>query len=100
MVMTKTKDAAPPAGRARSQLLADIGREHFLSGRSKVQIAEDHGLSRFQVANLIQEALDRGIVRITIHVPDDEADATLAATLGITRVVTVGTGSGTASRED
>ncbi|MCG2623710.1 Cro/Cl family transcriptional regulator [Arthrobacter sp. I2-34] len=98
--MTKTRDAALPAGQARSQLLADIGRDHFLNGRSKVQIAGDYGLSRFQVANFIQEALDRGIVRISIHLPDAEADASLAAALGITRVVTVGTGTGTASRED
>lgn len=100
MVMTKTKDTAPLAGRARTQLLADIGRDHFLRGRSKIQIAEDYGLSRFQVANLIQEALDRGIVRISIHLPDAEADASLAAALGITRVVTVGAGSNPASRED
>jgi DNA-binding transcriptional regulator LsrR (DeoR family) len=98
--MTKTKDTAPLAGRPRTQLLADIGRDHFLNGRSKVQIAEDYGLSRFQVANFIQEALDRGIVRISIHLPDADADASLAAALGITRVLTVGAGSGTASRED
>ncbi|WP_188538037.1 sugar-binding transcriptional regulator [Kocuria dechangensis] len=98
--MSKPKTSPRAADRARTQLLAAIGRDHFLKGRSKVQIAEDHGLSRFQVANLIQEALDRGIVRISIHVPDDEADATLARALGIERVVTVGAGGGTASRDD
>jgi len=100
MVMTKSKDAAPVTGRARTQLLADIGRDHFLRGKSKVQIAEDRGLSRFQVANLLQEALDRGIVRISIHLPDAEADAGLAAALGIARVVTVGTDGGPARGED
>src|SRR4051794_13381300 len=100
MVMTKTKDTAPLAGRPRTQLLADIGRDHFLRGKSKIQIAEDFGLSRFQVANLLQEALDRGIVRISIHLPDAEADASLAAALGITRVVTVGADGSPASRED
>jgi DNA-binding transcriptional regulator LsrR (DeoR family) len=98
--MTKTKDTAPLAGRPRNQLLAEIGRDHFLRGKSKIQIAEDFGLSRFQVANLLQEALDRGIVRISIHLPDAEADASLAAALGIARVVTVGAGGSPASRED
>lgn len=98
--MAKTKESPPRTDRARNRLLADIGRDHFLHGRSKVQIADDHGLSRFQVANLLQEALARGIVRISIHLPDDEADAALAAALGIERVVTVGADGGSAGRED
>lgn len=98
--MARTKESARGAQRARNQLLVDIGRDYFLEGKSKVQIAEDHGLSRFQVASLIQEARDEGIVRISIHVPDDESDATLAAALGIDRVVTVGADSATVVRSD
>jgi DNA-binding transcriptional regulator LsrR (DeoR family) len=100
--MDRPQDPSRAADPARNQLLAGIGRAHFLQNRSKVQIAEDYGLSRFQVANLLQEALERGIVRISIHLPDDEADAALAARLGIDQVVTVGAGHGAAvaTRED
>lgn len=98
--MDRPKDIPRTGDPARNRLLANIGRDHFFHGKSKVQMAEDYGLSRFQIASMIQEALDRGIVRISIHLPDEEADAILAAALGIDRVVTVGADLGTASRGD
>lgn len=79
---------APPApDRAHLALLAQLARAHFLDGRSKVQLAQDHDLSRFQVANLLQEARDRGIVRITVSAPDDTADDAAAQALGIEALV-------------
>lgn len=57
-------------------------------------IARTHGISRFQVARLLDEAREEGIVRIEIRRPgcgvDVDADA-LAKLLGIGRVVVVRT---------
>ena len=55
-------DAAPSSSaddRAHLTLLAEISRAHFLDQKSKVQIAQDYDISRFQVAALVQEARDR-----------------------------------------
>lgn len=98
--MDRSKVSSRTADPARNRLLANVGRDYFLHGKSKVQIAEDYGISRFQVASFIQEALERGIVRISIHLPDDEADAALASALGIAQVVTVGTAGAAAGRDE
>lgn len=79
-------DASPSSGaddRAHLTLLAEISRAHFLDQKSKVQIAQEHDISRFQVAALVQEARDRGIVRITVAVPSDGRDQQTAQALGI-----------------
>lgn len=78
--------ASPSSGaddRAHLTLLAEISRAHFLDQKSKVQIAQEHDISRFQVAALVQEARDRGIVRITVAVPSDGRDQQTAQALGI-----------------
>lgn len=98
--MDRPQDSSRTADPARNRLLANIGRDHFLHGKSKVQIAQDYGISRFQVANFVQEALDRGIVRISIHLPDAAADAALASALGIAQVVTVGAVGATAGLDE
>lgn len=86
-----SNDSRPPThGPARQKLLADLAHAYYVDGRSKVAIAQQASLSRFQVAALLQEAQDSGIVRIEIKVPVDDRDARLAQTLGITRVVTAG----------
>ena len=61
-------------------LLAAVGRRYYLDGRSKVEIAEEFGFSRFKVARLIDAARESGIVHIEIrHV--DGIDADLSARL-------------------
>lgn len=75
--------------RAHLTLLAEISRAHFLDQKSKVQIAQEHDISRFQVAALVQEARDRGIVRITIAVPSDSRDQEVAEALGIRELISV-----------
>jgi DNA-binding transcriptional regulator LsrR (DeoR family) len=62
--------ATQPAQPAQLVLLATIARRHFLDGRSKVEIAEEFGMSRFKVARLIDAALERGIVHIEIRQAD------------------------------
>ena len=72
----RTHSARP----AQLVLLATVARRHFLDGRSKVEIAEEFGVSRFKVARLIDAARERGIVHIEIrHV--DGIDVDLSARL-------------------
>ena len=94
-----TSDPWPPADPAeRRKLLARLAQAHFVDGTSKVALATEAALSRFQVAALLQEAQDTGIVRVEIVLPHDDADAHLAAALGIRRVITVGTARWPADR--
>ena len=50
-------------------LRAVIARRYYLEGRTRVEIAEEFGLSRFKVARMLEEALESGMVEITIHDP-------------------------------
>jgi DNA-binding transcriptional regulator LsrR (DeoR family) len=50
-------------------LMASVARRHYLQGKSKVEIAEELGLSRFKVARLLDVALATGLVRIEIASP-------------------------------
>lgn len=65
-----------------------LASEYFLDGLSKVEIGRRHGLSRFQVARLLDEARDEGIVRIQIVDPSAAGRdrAGLAQQLGISSV--------------
>lgn len=79
---------------SHEELLARIGQAYYLDNQSKVEIANEHGISRFQVARFLDEARAAGIVHIEIRRPGSHAtvDATtLAASLGLHRVVVVGT---------
>lgn len=92
-------DPWPPSDQPeRQKLLAQLAQLYFVDGASKVAIGKQTNLSRFQVAALIQEAQDTGIVRIEITIPDNDQDAQLAHALGIEKVVTVGTGPWSADR--
>lgn len=51
--------------------LAAIARDFYLDGKSKIDIAEDYGISRFKVARLLEEARAAGVVRLSIDVPFD-----------------------------
>ncbi|APX33980.1 hypothetical protein BH708_16105 [Brachybacterium sp. P6-10-X1] len=70
-----------------------VARAHYVADRSLVQISEDEGISRFQVARLVKFARDSGIVEVRVH---DEADENhelaeqLTAVLGVTRCIVVG----------
>ena len=73
-------------------LLAEIARRFYLLGESKIVIGNDLGLSRFKVARMLQEALDRGIVTIRIRDTNDDEErlsAELARHLGLREAVVV-----------
>ena len=58
--------ALPPQELIR---LAYVGKRYFKDGRTRIQIAEEMGLSRFKVARLIQQSLETGVVKIQIAAP-------------------------------
>lgn len=58
---------ADSAGPAQLVLMAAIARRYYLDGRSKVEIADEFGFSRFKVARLIEAARESGLVHIEIR---------------------------------
>lgn len=46
--------------------LAHIAREYYLNRKSRVEIAEETGLSRFKVGRMLDEAVETGIIRFEI----------------------------------
>ncbi|WP_329180810.1 sugar-binding transcriptional regulator [Streptomyces sp. NBC_01477] len=73
---------------------AAMARRFYLEGKSKIQIAEEFGVSRFKVARVLETALERDLVRIEIRVPaelDAERSDALRAHYGLRHAVVVQT---------
>ncbi len=68
-------------GPAQVVLTASVARRYYLDCRSKTEIAEEFGLSRFKVARLLDTARETGLVRIEIR-HEGEIDVDLSARLG------------------
>lgn len=86
---------------SRDELLARISSEYYLDNRSKVEIGASYGVSRFQVARLLTEAREKGIVEITVHFPSRVSGADIRrieSSLGIGEVVVADT-SGDAAQD-
>ncbi len=47
-----------------------IARRYYVDGRTRVQIADEFGLSRFKVARMLEDAVSSGMVEITVHAPE------------------------------
>ncbi len=81
-----------PSGPAEMVRLAAIARRFYLDGRSKVEIAEEFGLSRFKVARDLEAARASGIVRIDIRLParlDGDLSERMSAAFGLRRTIVV-----------
>ena len=75
-------------------LSASVARRYFLDGRSKLEIAEEFGLSRFKVARLLEAARTSGLVRIEIGhkgLIDLDLSARLQSAFGLRHAVVVDT---------
>lgn len=73
-------------GPAELVLMALISRRYFIEGASKIEIAEQTGLSRFKVARLLDKARALGLVKIDISYPgtiDVDASSRLQDALGL-----------------
>jgi len=62
-------------------LAARVARQFYLEGVSKVDIADQLGISRFRVARLLDSAREAGMVRIEIGLPGGNLDTGLSAEL-------------------
>lgn len=81
-----------PEGADETALMLAIARRYYRDDQSKVDIAKDLNISRFQVARLLQEARRIGLVRIEIGSPghvDDDLSGQVAERLGLERVIVV-----------
>ncbi|MDT0382235.1 sugar-binding domain-containing protein [Streptomyces sp. DSM 42041] len=79
-------------GPAELMQAAAIARRFYLEGKSKIQIADEFGVSRFKVARVLETALERDLVRIEIRVPaelDAERSDALRARYGLRHAVVV-----------
>lgn len=56
-------------GPSQLVLLASVARRYYLDGKSKIEIGDEFGLSRFKVARLLEDAVTSGLVRIEIGHP-------------------------------
>ncbi|WP_369393342.1 sugar-binding transcriptional regulator [Streptomyces sp. CG1] len=46
-----------------------MARRFYLEGRSKTEIAEEFGISRFKVARMLETALHNGLIRLEVRLP-------------------------------
>jgi len=86
-----------PATRLKKVTTVLAARRYFLDGASKSEIATELGISRFQVARLLEAARRDGIVRIEIGGPpefDVELSSELAARHGLRDALVVRMGEG------
>jgi DNA-binding transcriptional regulator LsrR (DeoR family) len=108
MSAQKSNEEPPKDFSARpAQLLltVSVARRYYLDGRSKIEIADELGLSRFKVARLLDAARAGGLVRIEIANPsaiDAELSTRLQGAFGLQHAVVVDTpdGNPTTLRED
>lgn len=84
----------PKLGPAQLVLAASVARRYFLDGRTKIEIAEEYGLSRFKVARLLDAAREGGLVRIEISYPgaiDVELSGRLQEAFGLAHAIVIDT---------
>ena len=60
-------------------LAAQVARQFYIEGVSKIDIAERLGISRFRFARLLDSAREAGMVRIEIGFPGGSLDTGLSA---------------------
>ncbi|GAA1430167.1 DNA-binding transcriptional regulator [Microlunatus lacustris] len=59
-------------------LMAAVAKRYYFDQRTRVQLAQEFGISRFKVTRLLEAALSSGIVRISIVLPEAvDADLSL-----------------------
>lgn len=81
-----------PLGPMRQVQIAHIATEYYLNGKTRIEIAEQTGLSRFKVGRLLDEAVESGIVRFQISSPSNvslELSVRLKERFGLEHAVVV-----------
>lgn len=86
--------ASGAAGAEDRGLMVRAARRYYVDDASKVQIADELGVSRFKVARLLEQARATGVVTISIHADglvDPDLSAVLRDHLGLTQVTVIET---------
>jgi DNA-binding transcriptional regulator LsrR (DeoR family) len=86
------KTSSPRRGPAWMVQAAALARRFHLDGRSKTELAEEFGLSRFKVARMLDEARELGVVDVSITLPtyiDAELSTALGEQYGLRRAIVV-----------
>src|SRR5579859_4630105 len=69
--MSEEESMTELPGPMRQVQIAHIATEYYLHGKTRIEIAEQTGLSRFKVGRLLDEAVESGIVRFEISSPSN-----------------------------
>jgi DNA-binding transcriptional regulator LsrR (DeoR family) len=69
MSTSESQLSGPWKGPAELVLAASIARRYYIDGLSKIELAEEFGVSRFKVARLVEMARTHGLVRIEVAHP-------------------------------
>lgn len=89
-MVARVRAAGSSMGPGGLALAVEAARRFHVEGASKVQIAEELGVSRFKVARLLDAARSAGLVQITIGAPpqvDPQLSADLRRALGLRHAV-------------
>ena len=81
-----------PVGPQEGLLIATAAQRYYREGATKVEIAQEMGVSRFKVARMLHDAVELGIVTIDITVPHavlPEISGQLAEAYGLRRALVV-----------
>ena len=84
--------AVKGAAQVNDLVVALVARRFYLEDHSKLQIADELGISRFKVARILEQAVRDGVVRITVTVPpeiDLDLSEQVAERHGLRQVVVV-----------
>lgn len=87
-------DRPHPAGPAEIVLMASAARRYYVDNRSKTDIADELGVSRFKVARLLEAARSSGLVRIEIGWTGDidvDLSASLQEAYGLAHAIVIST---------
>ena len=85
-----SKGIDPSIGPAELVEAGIVARRYYLEHKNKKEIAEELGISRFRVARVLEQAVERGLVTITINTPpriDIGLSDRLRAAFGLRRAV-------------
>lgn len=80
----------PRSGLIDTMTSASIAHRFYVAGRSKLEIAEEFGISRFKVARILASAQENGLIKISFELPfpvDVEQSERLRTAYGLRRVL-------------
>lgn len=72
--------------------IAQVAKRHYIDGKTRIEIAEEIGLSRFKVGRMLESALEQGVVRISIEATetvDVSLSNELRSRFGLRRAIAV-----------